>query len=163
MADRDLHSILAPDELEALTAEPSSDSERGLGLFFRLRLGFGVAYVVATFIAFLVYPDRVLGKFDVPPLLMEEILGFFVPTRLMTVSALLIAYCFSLYKNIHFTSVSLAAIGIGTMNLINDYTVLFAFARPEAEAAVAVIVGLRIAVIVCIALNLRTYRRIHGT
>lgn len=162
MTARKLDEVLSAEELEALTASQGSP-DGSLGFWFYARLGYGLAYVAATVTALALFPERVVAKFDLPPGMMTDLFDLFVPVRLLTVGAVLFAYCFSLIKDIRFTSVSLSAMVIAAANLVNDYAVLFAFARPDSQAAVAIIIALRLGVILCIGLNLRTYRRVRGS
>jgi len=77
----------------------------------------------------------------------------YVPARVFVACVATAAYLFSWFRGFYFSYVALAATLIAAANLVNDYSTIYVFVKPEAERMVQMILFVRLLVVGMLAAN----------
>jgi hypothetical protein len=145
--------VLTDEEMRALLAAHLDARPDRRELWFALRTSFVFCYVVGALGTLLLYPDAVLGKFDLPAELYVFVKSHYVPARVFVACVATAAYLFSWFRGFYFSYVALAATLIAAANLVNDYSTIYVFVKPEAERMVQMILFVRLLVVGMLAAN----------
>lgn len=148
-------TILTHEELQALTA-CSFDAPATTLRWFYIRAAFCVALVTANVLSLSIFFEDVFGKFDLPPVT-SSLLATYVSLRLAMAVAFIPLYFWCFAKRWHFVPLSLVYLVILTVNLINDFLLIYTHVRPEATSSVAVMIALRLLTITFVAMNAKFY------
>jgi len=145
--------VLTDEEMRALLAAHRDVRPDRRELWFALRTSFVFCYVVGALAMLLLYPDAVLGKFDLPTELYIFVKSHYVPARVFVVCVATAAYLYSWFRGFYFSYVALAATLVAAANLVNDYSTIYVFVKPEAERMVQMILFVRLLVVAMLAAN----------
>ena len=145
--------VLTDEEMRALLAAHRDVRPDRRELWFALRTSFVFCYVVGALAMLLLYPDAVLGKFDLPTELYIFVKSHYVPARVFVVCVATAAYLYSWFRGFYFSYVALAATLVAAANLVNDYSTIYVFVKPEAERMVQMILFVRLLVVGMLAAN----------
>ena len=155
-------TLLTDDEMRALLAadlEPQADRR---DFWFTLRTAFVFCYVVGALGALILFPDAVLDRFDLPAELYVFVKTQYVPARIFVACIATAAYLWSWFRGFYFSYVALAATLIAAANVVNDYSTIYVFVKPEAERMVMAILALRLFVTGLLAANFFAARHDRG-
>ena len=148
LTDEEMRALLSAD-LSAALQRP--DERRDF--WFTLRTAFVFCYIVGALGALVLFPDSVLGKFDLPTELYIFVKSHYVPARVFVVCVATAAYLYSWFRGFYFSYVALAATLVAAANLVNDYSTIYVFVKPEAERMVQMILFVRLLVVAMLAAN----------
>lgn len=148
--------LLSLEEMQALAAAGAGVQTPPSSFGFYLRTGVSIAIVAANVLSLTFFSERVFGKFDLPPETLEILLTY-VQARIVIALVAVPLYLISFYKKFYFIPLSFGLVLLMSVNLINDWMLIFAHVRPEAMTSVAVMIGLRLMVMGCVILNARFY------
>lgn len=152
--------ILNEDELNALLAMGVSVQRQGQRHFwFMARTLFVLCYIAAITLAVILFPDRILAKFNFPAALPPFASYDYLVLRVVTLVAAAALYCFSYWRDWYFSYVALGAVLMALGNLVNDYFTLYIYTRPDALMTVQAIMALRCFNIVLLIINFTSSRK----
>ena len=148
LTDEEMRALLSADLAAAL--EKPDDSR---DFWFTLRTAFVFCYIVGGLGALILFPDSMLGKFDLPTELYVFVKTHYIPARIFVVGVATIAYLWCWFRGFYFSYVALAAALIAAGNVVNDYSTIYVFVKPEAERLVMALLALRLFVVALLAAN----------
>lgn len=150
--------LLSDDELKALLAADLDAVRAQNRRWFWLRSSFVLCYIAAMLAALILFPDKVLSKFQLPSEMPKRIIDDYLDLRVMTVLGATALYLFSYWRQWYFSYVALTAVLLAIGNLINDVFTLYVYTRPEALLTIQIIIGVRLIIIGFLAMNFLSTR-----
>ncbi len=166
MTNKSPAAVLTKEELDALLAGSGEervtpqDPER---FWFVARSLVVLAFLSANLFSVLFRTDTVLSRFDLPAGMERMIVTEYLPLRIATVAVLIAVYVAARLGRRLFSTVSAFVIAAAALNLLNDWVVLFSFAKPSAWPMIYGTVAARIGMILCLVLNHRSWERSNPT
>ncbi len=150
--------LLSLEEMQALAAA-GAEVESGPSRFgFYLRTLICIAIVTANVLSLSFFPERIFGKFNLPPETLD-ILSTYVNARLLLAVIAVPLYVLAFVRHRFFMQLSYGLALLMGINLVNDWLLIYAHARPDALASVITMVALRCMVIFFVLLNARDYAK----
>lgn len=150
--------ILSLEELQALANAGAELDVPTSRFWFFARTMICIAIVTANVLSLTLYADRVFGKFDLPPDMLDY-LSVYVHSRILIAILGVPLYLLAFFRRLYFLQLSYAFVLLIGVNLTNDWILIYAHVRPEALGSVIAMIGLRLTVMVFLILNARFYAR----
>ena len=151
--------VLTQEEIAAIKSLDFSDEGRSSSFWFVARSCYVLTYILAAVFALALYPEQVLGKFNIASPEMAAFMRAYVRVRVLFLCCIVPFYLWSYVRGFHFRYVSLAAFVIATTMFVNELVLFYAFAQSSSQGAVLLILSLRLSLLICLFLNFWEHRR----